>query len=185
MPKPTSVLDTADWSLAIPLASPGPLDFSGGRLKAAVTTVQGGAPIATATSDDGSLAFVPASGSRAAYFKVDLPVEGRTWRTKTVVSVAADILWYPDPNDPAPADWLGRVFFVVHPGTNSAGIALPAQAPVLIPAQPYEGRIATEPMVVGPQGPIDRSYTDEKVAVLEGKLAAATDQSFVYALVFG
>lgn len=135
---------------------------------AAVTAVQGGAPVATADSNDGSLVFVPASGSAPAYFTLDLPVAARTFRVKAVTAVAADILWHPDPNDPAPADWLGRVQFRVHPGSGSAGIALPAQAPVLIPAQPYEGRIATEPMVVGPQGPVDRSYTDEQVADLIG-----------------
>jgi hypothetical protein len=50
-------------------------------------------------------------------------------------------------------EWLGRIELLVLPGSSSEAIALAAQSPVLLDAQPYDGRIVTVPMLIGPQGP--------------------------------
>jgi hypothetical protein len=55
--------------------------------------------------------------------------------------------------NPERIEWLGRIEFFVEPGSNSSGIATPARAPVLSSGQPYDGRIVTAPMIVGPQRP--------------------------------
>ncbi|KAB1079401.1 hypothetical protein [Methylobacterium soli] len=150
----TSVIDTADWRLAIPLQAPGdPLDFSGTLLTIALTPILGGPPIATADSEAGTLAFMPASGAIPAYFALDLRVKDRTWRISAPTDVVGDVLRHPDPAFPAYIEWLGRVRLKVLPGSNSSGIAAAAGfSPVLIDAQPYDGRIVTAPMAFGPQG---------------------------------
>lgn len=149
----TAVIDTADWPLAVPLqpAAGRPIDFSGSTLTIALTPIFGGPVVAEASSADGSLTFVPASGAVPAYFALDLPVAGRAWRIGRPTTVAGDILRRPDPDGPA-VEWLGRVTLRVLPGSDSSAIAQAAPAPVLIDAQPYDGRIATAPMLVGPQG---------------------------------
>ena len=150
----TTVIDSADWSLAIPIATaPGEtIDFSGTLLTIALTPILGGEPIATADSTAGTLTFVPAAGLVPAYFALDLRVKDRTWRVSRITKVMGDILRHPDPAFPLYIEWLGRVSLTVRPGSNSSGIALPSMAPVLTDAQPYDGRIVATPMLVGPQG---------------------------------
>lgn len=150
----TSVIDSADWHLAVPLAAqPGEIvDFSGTLLTIALTPILGGEPIATADSDAGTLVFVPAAGNVPAYFALDLRVKDRTWRVGRPTKVVGDILRHPDPAFPLYIEWLGRVSLTVLPGSNSAGIGAPAFAPVLTDAQPYDARIVATPMLIGPQG---------------------------------
>lgn len=168
----TAVIDTADILLAQPIAvRPGEtIDFSGTALSVDFAPISGGGVVMSASTEDGTLAFV---GGEAPYFQIDLPVAGRTWRIARPTAVRGDILRRPDPANPAQIEWLGRVDLLVQPGSNSSAIALKAQAPILLDRQPYDGRIVTAPMVVGPQGPIDRSYTDEQVALLQAQLDTA------------
>lgn len=49
----TSVIDTADWRLIVPLKCP--LNLTGSRLTATITGGFGGPPAASVSSDDGSL----------------------------------------------------------------------------------------------------------------------------------
>lgn len=149
----TAVIDVADWHLAIPLkATSGTLDFSDTLLTIALTPILGGDPIATANSEAGTLTFVPAAGLVPAYFALDLRVKDRTLRVGRPTHVVGDVLRHPDPLMPLYVEWVGRVSLTVLPGSNSTGIATPAFAPVLTDAQPYDARILTAPMVVGPQG---------------------------------
>lgn len=148
---PTAVIDVADWLLAVPIqpVAGQAVDFSGTALSLALTPVFGGDPIAVASSADGSLTFV--SGP-APYFAIDLRVADRTWRVSRVTSVLGDILRQPNSANPDHVEWLGRLALRVHPGSSSSGIASLATSPVLILAQPYEGRLVAEPVIVGPQG---------------------------------
>lgn len=174
---PTSVLDTADWLLAIPVkqASGEAIDFSGTALSLAFTPVFGGEPIATASSTDGSLSFVPGLNP---YFAVNLPVANRTWRVSAITTVFGDVLRQPDPLNHLLVEWLGREALRVHPGSNSSGIASAASSPVLIPAQPYDGRLVMTPLIVGPQGapgapPFGPSDEGKSLKIVNGSLAWA------------
>jgi len=164
----TAVIDTADILLAQPIAvRPGEtIDFSGTALSVDFTPIRGGPVVMSASTADGTLAFV---GGDAPYFRIDLPVAGRTWRVERPTAVRGDILRRPDPMNPAQIEWLGRTELLVLPGSSSAAIALAAQAPVLLDAQPYDGRIATAPMLIGPQGspayPAFDPLTDEGKAL--------------------
>ncbi|TXN33888.1 hypothetical protein [Methylobacterium sp. WL19] len=148
---PTAVIDNADWLLAVLIqpVSGQTVDFSGTALFLALTPTFGGDPIAIASSEDGSLTFVPGA---TPYFAIDLRVADRTWRVSRVTSVLGDILRYPDPANPDHVEWLGRLALRVHPGSSSSGIVSEATSPVLIPAQPFEGRLVAAPVIVGPQG---------------------------------
>jgi hypothetical protein len=148
---PTPVIDTADWLLAVPVQTVAgqTVDFSGTVLSLALTPTFGGDPIAVASSEDGSLTFVPGA---VPYFAIDLRVADRTWRVSRTTTIFGDILRYPDPANSDHVEWLGRLALRVNPGSNSTGIATPATSPVLIPAQPYEGRLVATPVIVGPQG---------------------------------
>lgn len=167
----TSVLDTADWTLAVPLlANDGSsLDFSGTLLTATVAPVFGGDAIATVSSATGTLTFVAASGNLPAYFSVRVPVEGRTWRASRPTKAIADVKRHPDPSHLATEEWLGRLNFMIQPGSDSSGIAVSAYAPVLLDVQPYDGHIASPPMVVGPQG-VSGAPTYQLVAPAAGVL---------------
>lgn len=147
----TAVIDSADWLLAVPIkaAAGQGVDFSGTPLSVAFAPAFGGEPVATAQSSDGSLVFVPAAGSVPAHFTIDLPVTDRTWRTDAPVTVVGDILRTPQAGH---TEWLGRVAFVVHPGSASGSVARIGHGPVLLPAQPYDGRVSSAPLIVGPQG---------------------------------
>ncbi|KQP67590.1 hypothetical protein ASF52_19035 [Methylobacterium sp. Leaf112] len=147
----TAVIDTADILLAQPITvAPGEtIDFSGTALTVDFASIRGGAVVMSASTADGTLAFV---GGAAPYFRIDLRVADRTWRIARPTSVRGDILRRPDPMNPAQVEWLGRIELRVLPGSISDAIILPAQSPVLIDAQPYDGRIVTAPMVMGPQG---------------------------------
>lgn len=148
---PTAVIDVADWLLAVPIqpVSGQTVDFSGTALSLALTPTFGGDPIAVASSEDGSLTFVPGA---VPYFAINLRVADRTWRVSRTTTIFGDILRHPDPTNPDHVEWLGRLTLRVNPGSNSTGIATPATSPVLIPAQPYEGRLVAAPVIVGPQG---------------------------------
>lgn len=152
MSNATAVIDTADILLAQPIAArPGEsIDFSGTALSVDFEATPGGGVVMAASTSDGTLAFV---GGPAPYFRIDLPVAGRTWRIARPTAVRGDILRRPDPSDPSKVEWLGRITFTVNPGSGSPAIAQKAQAPVLLDIQPYDGRIVTAPMAVGPQGP--------------------------------
>lgn len=152
MTNATAVIDTADILLAQPITvAPGEtIDFSGTALSIDFAPIRGGPVVMSASTADGTLAFV---GGATPYFRIDLPVAGRAWRVARPTAVRGDILRQPDPASPAQIEWLGRIDLIIHPGSDSSGIAGAAQAPVLIPAQPYDGRIVTAPMLIGPQGP--------------------------------
>lgn len=150
----TAVIDTSNWHLAIPLQTTGDsVDFSGTLLTIALTPILGGTPIATADSEAGTLTFVLAAGLVPAYSALDLRVKDRTWRVGRPTHVVGDILRRPDRMMPLHVEWLGRISLTVQPGSSSTGIAAASQAPVLINAQPYDGRIVAAPMLAGLQGP--------------------------------
>lgn len=148
----TSVTDTTDWLLAQPIASTGDLDLSATLLTATFRPIFGGDIIAEVSSEDGGLVFVPAVGNQPAYFAISVPVKGRTWRIGRRTSVKGDIERRPDPTNPDRVEWLGRIDFNVEPGTSSAGVANAVTSPVLIPAQPYDGRLVVGALYIGPQG---------------------------------
>jgi hypothetical protein len=124
----TNVLDCADWLLAQPAQATGALDLSGTPFTLALTSIFGGLPVATASSENETLVFVPAVGSLPAYFAIDMRVADRTWRTPRAVTVRGDTLRQPEPDR---TEWVGRITFVVEPGSGSTGIATAAMAPVL------------------------------------------------------
>lgn len=148
----TSVTDTTDWLLAQPIASTGDLDLSATLLTATFRPIFGGDIIAEVSSEDGGLVFVPAVGNQPAYFAISVPVKGRTWRIGRPTSVKGDIERKPDPTNPDRVEWLGRIDFNVMPGTSSAGVANAVTNPVLVPAQPYDGRLVVGALYIGPQG---------------------------------
>ncbi|AWN43178.1 hypothetical protein DK389_25125 [Methylobacterium durans] len=176
----SSVIDTADWLLAVPIATlPGQdLDLSDTLLTVALTPTLGGAPIATASSEAGTLTFVPATDDVPPYFAIDLRVADRTWRIGRPTVVLGDIKRHPDPGNLARTEWVGRVELKVHPGSDSTGLAGGGYAPVLIPAQPYENRLVTAPLMIGPQGapgalpalPPDASTKTYTLAAVNGAL---------------
>lgn len=148
----TAVIDTADILLAQPITvAPGEtVDFSGTALSVDFTPIRGGPVVMSASTADGTLAFV---GGATPYFRIDLPVAGRTWRIERPTAVQGDILRQPDPSNPAQIEWLGRVALLVNPGSNSPALATSDRQGIrLRDVQPYDGRIVTAPMVVGPQG---------------------------------
>lgn len=176
----TSVIDSADWLLAVPIAAGSDLDLSDTPLTVALTPTLGGSPIATASSQNGTLTFVPASGEVGPYFAIDLRVKGRAWRIGRPTVVVGDIKRHPDPGDLDRTEWVGRVELMVHPGSDSSGIAANSFAPVLIPAQPYDARLLTNPVFLGPQGapgtmlpalPPDASTKTYRLSAVNGTLA--------------
>ena len=152
----TVVIDSADWLLAIPVrATDGSdVDFSATPLSIAFRPINGGSVVCEATTEDGMLEFVAATTMPAvdAYCRVDLRVAARTWTVSAPTAVYGDLKRHPDPLNPLREEWLGRVALTVHPGSDSAGIAAVASTPILLPIQPYDGRIVAAPMLVGPQG---------------------------------
>lgn len=181
---PTAVIDCADWHLAQPLQpSPGTtLDFSGTRVRIAFAETVGGPAVASADTENGTLAFVPASGGALPYFAITLPVAGRSWRVSAPKRVFGDLRREPDPLNPATIEWLGRIELEIHPGSDSSGIAAKALRPVLLPVQPYGGALALGALQIGPQGapspasglpplPVDAATRDYTLGLIGGALA--------------
>lgn len=135
---PASVIDTATIRLAISVRPVGGVfpDYSTTPLRLTLTPINGGTPLATADTASGTLIFVAASGGTAPVLRVELPLGTRAWRVSTPTAVLADILRQFDPTRPAEWEWLGRARFVIHPGSDSLGIARPASTPVLLPITP-------------------------------------------------
>lgn len=177
----TVVTDTADWLLAQPLKpAPGTvLDFSGTPIRVAFSDVCGGPPIVTASTEDDTLRFVPASGAVLAHFVITLPVKRRTLRVSAPVRVLGDIERWPNPADRDQVEWLGRIHLEIHPGSASAGITRAGLSPVLLPVQPYGAPIAVDAMRIGPQGvpgnlppaPSDAATRTYTLALVAGVLA--------------
>ncbi|WP_407529454.1 hypothetical protein [Methylobacterium oryzisoli] len=177
----TAVIDTADWPLAIPVraADGTSVDFSTTPLSIGFRPINGGPVVTSASTAAGTLAFVAATSTVDAYFRLDLRVAARTWTVSAPTAVYGDLKRHPDPQNPASEEWLGRVALTVHPGSDSAGIATAASTPVLLPVQPYDGRIIAAPLLVGPQGapgalpalPVDVATVDYTLGLVGGELA--------------
>ena len=179
----TAVIDTADWLLAIPVraADGTSVDFSATPLSIDFRPINGGPVVCSASTAVGTLAFVAATTMPAvdAYFRLDLRVAARTWTVSAPTAVYGDLKRHPDPLDPAREEWLGRVALTVHPGSDSAGITAVASTPILLPVQPYDGRILAAPLLVGPQGapgalpalPADAGTVDYTLGLVGGALA--------------
>ena len=147
----TNVTDGTRWHLAVPCVAVdgSAIDFSNTRLTLAITRGNGGAPIATLDTRDGSLTFVTAA---QAYVKIQSNPSQRTLTVSGPTAVFGDLHRYPDPSSDIDPEWLGRIEFLVHPSASSSGIATAQSGFALVPAQPYAPAIETSPLVIGPQG---------------------------------
>jgi hypothetical protein len=148
------VTDTTDWLIAYHFLPSDDLDLSGTLLRVEFRPVNGGEVVATASSEDGSLVFVPAGNGDPAYFALKIRAKDRAWRVARTTAIKGDVRRYPDPLNPDYVEAIARLDLTVHPGTNSPGVGSPAQNPVLVSINALQSRGANAALILaqGPRG---------------------------------
>lgn len=154
----TTVIDTADWSLVVPLKPA--LNLTGSRLTAAMTGQFGGAPAAEIDSDAGSITWTadPTTGLTGA-LTISVPKVARgAWSAIGANSLPRPVTLFFDVHRTVAGstkdEWLGRSSVLILPGTDSAAVTAQASGfqPVLVAAQPCSGAVLPA-LQTGPQGP--------------------------------
>lgn len=163
---PIAVLDTADWDLTVPLATP--FDPTGSRLQATISPGIGGPAIAVISTDDGSLAWVPDPiTGKAIAVQVHVPVAARDgWQAAQKTVLGLDL--HRTVAGSTANEWFGAqtVTFQVYPASDSE-LAMLGAGFLYGGRPPTTGKAILSPLQVGPQGPPGE----------QGPAGASADQS--------
>lgn len=166
----TNVIDTADWRLVVPLRTP--MALAGSRLTAVMTPISGGPSIAALDSAAGSIAWSADAQGLTGSLSLSVPVAARGgWLAAAQTTLVFDV--HRTVAGSATDEWVGRSFVLVLPASDSALVrGRESFSPVLVAGQPNAPAVLPA-LAVGPQGPANTDYIDERVAELRALLLAS------------
>ena len=141
------IIDTADWHLTVPLKPSIVLD--GSRLRATITPINGGPPVAHLDSDDDTITWVTGTDGRASALTVVVSRAMRgTWLADALTTLVFDVHRTVSGSDVD--EGIGRSAFLVLPASDSTRVTAYARVrPLLV--SPASGALPA--LQVGPQGP--------------------------------
>lgn len=172
----TTVIDTADWALVVPLKPA--LNLTGSQLTATMTGSFGGAPAAVLDSANGSITWTadttgPGGIPLTSYLLISVPEAARNgWAAIGPNGLPGPVTVFFDAHRTTTGstkdEWLGRSSVLVLPGTDAPGVlaAVGGFQAVLTAGQPG-GAATLAALTVGPQGPAGSVINTYPVAITQ------------------